>query len=65
MIYVLENKAGKLLSGFYPNEAKKNRFLVYRKNDYMIFNTLKEAKQELEYIRKHKVGRNLEIQSYL
>lgn len=57
--WVIVNSVGDKLSSFYPNEADKKRYLVYRDNAWMSFATAAEAKKKINYIRRYGVGRNL------
>lgn len=58
-MYYLANKAGKKLSAFHSNDIKPK--LLFRKNDWIIFSTVEEACNYLNYILSYGVGKNLEI----
>lgn len=56
-MYILSNGKSRL-SGFYPNQINK---LAYRKNDYIVFSSLKEANKQLLFIRQFYNGKSLKI----
>lgn len=58
--YVLRNRRGQRLSGFYPHSTRP--WLVYRRNDYYCYTTPEEAASHQRYIQDHGVGRNLEVE---
>ena len=62
MRYILKNRRGQKLSGFYPNAGEKSKFLAYRKNDYICYSTPEEAADHLRYIQSHNVGRSLNVE---
>ena len=58
-MYILVNKVGSKLSGFYPNSDKPE--LSYRKGDWYTYPTRNEAESHLSYIKGHGVGKTLRI----
>lgn len=60
-MYVLVNKAGQKLSGFYPNAGSMRLMLAYRKGDYYTYGTIDEAMRHLEAIHEYGIGKTLQI----
>jgi len=59
MDITIRNSRGKKLSGFYANDCE-NR-LVYRQNDWVVFETMIEARRMLDRIQKMGIGKNLKL----
>tara|TARA_Y100000310_G_C20258729_1_gene612620 strand:- start:55 stop:255 length:201 start_codon:yes stop_codon:yes gene_type:complete len=57
--YVIVNSAGSRLSGHYPNAFSGK--LAFRRGDYIIFGTKKEAESFLRSITRRGYGKNLKI----
>ena len=60
-MFVLVNELGHELSGFYPNDCKNK--LAFRKGDYYCYPTAKEAREHLDYINGHGVGKRLSVRT--
>lgn len=60
-MFVIANRAGKYLSGFYPNAGKMRLMLAFRKRDWYCYPTKEEAERHLAAIHNYGIGKTLSV----